>query len=348
MFRRFRKTWGFTLVELLVVIAIIGILVALLLPAVQAARQAALRMTCQNNLKQLALGAQNHHGSQQFFMTGGWGISWIGDADRGFGKQQPGGWMYNMLPYVEETALYALPADGQPDVLTEQQLEGAREMIVKPIKIINCPSRRSNGDRTFPAGSFAVNAKPFSSGAGKGDYAINCGSGTENEFAGSDPQSLAEGISPSFRWSSDSPKRQEGGVLELNGISYERSQIGIQHISDGTTKTYLIGEKYLDIGDYFSGLTQSNNETWCTGFNNDNYRTSYRTKAPGPGQPDNRARPMQDQPTVKNDFVWGSAHSGGFYMAMCDGSVRLVNYDIDLEIHYALGTRAGTEVVVEK
>src|ERR1700681_1054661 len=110
MFRR-HSTAGFTLVELLVVIAIIGVLVALLLPAVQAARESARRQQCSNNLKQLALGALNHHETQGNFPTGGWGWWWVGDADRGFKRDQPGGWIYNVLPYVEEESKYRLGGD---------------------------------------------------------------------------------------------------------------------------------------------------------------------------------------------------------------------------------------------
>ena len=99
---------GFTLVELLVVIAIIGILIALLLPAVQAAREAARRLQCKNNLKQQALGCMTHNDALGYLPSGGWDFLSLGDPDRGFGEQQPGGWMYSILPYIEHQSIYEL------------------------------------------------------------------------------------------------------------------------------------------------------------------------------------------------------------------------------------------------
>src|SRR5262245_9385622 len=98
---------AFTLVELLVVISVIAVLVGLLLPAVQQAREAARRMQCSNNLKQIGLGALNHESTHQYLPSGGWGHRWVGDADSGFGRSQPGGWVYSLLPYVEQSALHS-------------------------------------------------------------------------------------------------------------------------------------------------------------------------------------------------------------------------------------------------
>ena len=103
---RVKSKRGFTLVELLVVIAIIGILIALLLPAVNAAREAARRMGCANNLKQMGIGFLNHESTFKFLPTGGWGPNWVGDPDAGAGKLQPGGWIYNILPFIDRINTY--------------------------------------------------------------------------------------------------------------------------------------------------------------------------------------------------------------------------------------------------
>ena len=134
--RSFGSRRGFTLVELLVVIAIIGILVSLLLPAVQGAREAARITQCKNNIKQMALACRSHEAAHGHFPAGGkhWsGAAWTGDADKGFGSDQPGGWHYNILPFMEQAALHDLPQDGDPATVTTQQRDGAREMLETPV-----------------------------------------------------------------------------------------------------------------------------------------------------------------------------------------------------------------------
>jgi prepilin-type N-terminal cleavage/methylation domain-containing protein len=103
-----------TLVELLVVIAVIGVLVGLLLPAVQAARETARRLHCKNNLKQLGEAMALHHEAYCRFPSGGWGWLWVGDPDRGTGPDQPGGCVYNVLAYLEQQSLREVGKDGDP------------------------------------------------------------------------------------------------------------------------------------------------------------------------------------------------------------------------------------------
>ena len=102
---------GFTLVELLVVIAIIGVLVAMLLPAVQAVREMGRRTQCKNNLRQLGVAALAHVEKQGYFPSSGWGYGWVGDPDMGFGAKQPGGWIYNVLPYLGFDNIHDIGAD---------------------------------------------------------------------------------------------------------------------------------------------------------------------------------------------------------------------------------------------
>jgi prepilin-type N-terminal cleavage/methylation domain-containing protein len=319
---------AFTLVELLVVIAIIGILVALLLPAIQAARESARRIQCSNNLKQLSLAAANHHDVARHFPTGGWGWWWVGDPDRGFGKDQPGGWAFNLMPFTEEANAYKIASDGDPKTDTVRQKEAMREVIDKPLSLLGCPSRRG-GARSFPKpvdGKFyAYNAADAVGApmAGRGDYAINCGDRFNNELDGG-PTGLAGAAT--YKWLATPLGRNPAGAVFVTGVSFQRSEVAIRHITDGTSQTFLIGEKYLNPADYETGLDGADNETWCTGFNNDNFRSTVSLPAP-------------DTYGVSKSTNFGGVHSGIFYMSYCDGHVEPISYDIELAVYRTLGCR---------
>jgi prepilin-type N-terminal cleavage/methylation domain-containing protein len=131
---------GFTLVELLVVLAVVGILLGLMLPAIQASREAARKAECQHHLRQLATAMQTHHSAYGRFPTGGWGFVWVGDPDRGTDRRQPGGWAYNILPYLEQGQLRDV-GKGESTTVKERR---AGTPAKHPLKVFNCPSRRSS------------------------------------------------------------------------------------------------------------------------------------------------------------------------------------------------------------
>jgi prepilin-type N-terminal cleavage/methylation domain-containing protein len=159
---------GFTLVEVLVVIAIIGALIGLLLPAVQMARESSRRSSCANNLRQHAVAVKLHEGAHGIYPTGGWGAVWVGDPDAGFGPKQPGGWIYNVLPFIEQPALRELGRGLQDDA----KQSAIAKLLATPIEVFNCPSRRLPRAYPYAGASPLRNVEPPKDVA-KTDYAIN-------------------------------------------------------------------------------------------------------------------------------------------------------------------------------
>src|SRR3954453_14927337 len=147
-----RNRQRFTLVELLVVIAIIGILVALLLPAVQAAREAARRNQCVNNLKQLSLGAMNHESTMKELPSSGLGYGWVGDPNYGFGRRQPGGWIYNVLPFIEEQAIHDMGMGVGTTWNDANRKKIFADLDTKVVKTLICPSGRNGGPYALGSG----------------------------------------------------------------------------------------------------------------------------------------------------------------------------------------------------
>jgi prepilin-type N-terminal cleavage/methylation domain-containing protein len=323
---------GFTLVELLVVITIIGLLIALLLPAVEAAREAGRRMECGNNVKQLALAALNHESAIGFFPTGGWYQNWLGHPDRGFGKSQPGGWIYNILPFVEQRALHDLGA-GESGMTIEA---ANAQRISTPLAMMNCPSRRFAVLYRLHNGAYGMQFR-LTSGVvtpvARSDYAMNGG----DYMQGRDQDRL----SPSSL--TDADKRNTwDDMSQQTGISFQRSQIIMADIKDGTSNTFLIGEKYVNAVHYTDGNDFGDLATMYCGGDLELLRwTGILGKVEDEGTHWNNL-PRQDKTLVGegNNAQWfGSAHANVFNMSCCDGSVRSISFTIDGETYRRLGNR---------
>lgn len=137
-------------------------------------------------------------------------------------------------------------------------------------------------------------------------------------------------------------------MKQATGISYLRSSVTIAQISDGTSCTYMLGEKYLREDYYSTGQCPADNESMYCGYNNDNHRIT------GNDDPDqghtiaNVWAPMQDRVGYTNQHSWGSAHSGGLHMSFCDGSVKFINYTIDRSVQCRLANRKDGTVIDAK
>jgi prepilin-type N-terminal cleavage/methylation domain-containing protein len=310
---------AFTLVELLVVIAIIGTLVGLLLPAVQSARESARRAQCQNHLKQIGLAVNNHAGVHGFMPTGGWGGAWVGDPDRGFGREQPGGWVFSILPFAEQQLLHDMGA-GQAD--KDKRISIAKRDAT-PVTILNCPSRRPA--KPYPND---LNFTPRNGGSGlwhaRTDYAANAGTMRD-----------VESIGGACVGGPDTIQQMERGQFRVptpecyTGISHCASEVTLAGISDGLSNTYAVGERSLPPANYETGQLHSNDWSMYVGVQDDIYRSAYLHSSGRPAYV-----PLQDRDGLVVDQFFGSAHLAGCHFAFCDGSVQFVSYDIEPLVHW--------------
>jgi prepilin-type N-terminal cleavage/methylation domain-containing protein len=319
---------GVTLVELLVVVALVGLLLGLMLPAVQSAREAGRRLQCLANLRQLALAALSHETTHRVLPTGGWGGAWSGDPDRGFGLRQPGGWAFTILPQLEQAGLYAA-GSGLADL--EAKADQAVVRLTTPLAIFACPTRRpaatwplspAKPELRLVAVPVTVSRRPAA--VVRGDYAANMGSGTfpTNRYrSGGSPATVAEGDAMT-----DSDWQAAYGPYP-DGLVFRRSRLRLKEVTDGTTATYLLGEKYVDPAKLATGLSDDDDQCLYSGHDRDGLRVGL-----GP--------PVQDRPGHEPASIsFGSSHADGCGMATADGAVSVVDYAIDPLVHRARASR---------
>jgi prepilin-type N-terminal cleavage/methylation domain-containing protein/prepilin-type processing-associated H-X9-DG protein len=342
------KRSGFTLVELLVVITIIGILVGLLLPAVQAVRETGRRTVCENKVKEMATACMSHESKYGFLPTGGWGFLWAGEPNLGFTNRQPGGWHFNILPFLDMGALHDMGlitpyTPGNQDKVAGQQR--ARTCVA----MFNCPSRRHMEEfATAAEGMININdpgaatsitpATPLPPGVGRSDYAANSG----DSYADVDPGNPNTGYDPSFDWSSVSGTVNSTSALST-GVIFRASMIRFAQIKSSAS-TYLLGERYGQPDHYYyTGEYQCDDDQgWDQGYDWDTNRFTYSPpRRDTPSWNTNNGVVYHDYSNWVNSCndIFGSAHPAGFNMAFCDGSVRLVNFTIALNVHKQFGNR---------
>jgi hypothetical protein len=322
-----------SLIELLVVIAILASLLAALLPAIQDVREAGRRSNCQNNLRQIASALLVHHDAFGSFPSGGWGYEWVGVPERGAGSRQPGSWIYKILSEVEETELRDLGWG----ISGSEAHSAYSQRIQTPVALFVCPSRRPCSP--WPIADRFVwvpRPKPFGdvTMVARADYAINTGTADAFNFRG--PATLQQGDDLNFWRNATYPR-------EFSGVSHLRLGTSLHSITDGASCTYLVGEKYLEPENYFTGNSIGDNESLYAGYSTDLHRFAGVIENMVSSRPP-FAAPLNDN-TIPNDGTpgsirFGSAHSAGLNMAKCDGSVHFVAYSTDPMIHFRAGHRA--------
>jgi prepilin-type N-terminal cleavage/methylation domain-containing protein len=322
VFPRCNRRSGFTLVELLVVIAIIGVLVALLLPAVQAAREAARRTQCANHLKQLGLGAQNFVDNKGFFPPNRLGnvpssapstTAWLS-------------WAVVMLPYIEQQSYYSLWDETQPYSWHPESTTR------RGVPIYFCPSRRRH------TAAFSQNEPDGGKSGGLSDYAACAGNGNNDGIgANGVPNAEANGAMIGARWEADA---------SITRLLKWQSIVRVATITDGTSNTLLLGEKHVrwlnaaGTARFIWGT--ADDRTVYSMANNNNQR---RFAGLGGDGVQYTLASFVDSASVQavDNRKFGSRHPGLCQFALCDGSVRPIQNNIDLKILTRLGNREDGE-----
>jgi prepilin-type N-terminal cleavage/methylation domain-containing protein len=321
---------GFTLVELLVVIAIIGVLVALLLPAVQAAREAARRMQCANNLKQVGLGLHNYHDVHKHFPPGAshgpahvWGDRYAGHH---------GSLLARLLPFIEEQSLFDRINSKANDPTMDSVLPDGRKVYQMVVSTFICPSDETADD---------WNGNPLYHGApvsmqGQRAAQSNYGSCMGNQAFGGGPFFADE-----TRFQGPSLHGHDPTGKEISGV-FGHTAYGarISEIRDGTSKTIALGEVRPKCSWHLRDGWMHWNSLWIATTSPINYPSC-------PGEPGFDAV----NTNVSQPGKWGceqafrSSHPGGCHFVLADGSVHFLPELIDYDLYQKLGARRDSLII---
>ena len=367
-----RKHQAFTLVELLVVIAIIGILVALLLPAIQAAREAARRTSCQSNVHNIAIALLNYGTAKKVFPPG---IEYACSSNSGALDCNGDGlaawaWAAYTLPYMEQTSVYDLAGVGTtaPPIVTglANALSTLPATTIVPALQTPMPAFRCASDDGGPL----TDDQELSN-----KYRIGTNAGARSNYGG--VYGTARYTQNSLlRTQTTGPSGCTGKKAEGDGIFYRASKISEKKITDGTSKTLMLGERAtrLKVGGSDSGSgtdadTLTKNADFPGGFslfginsNNFGYSTYQGIhqvvgytgtmqvdnvlRCPGTAATDATLVLLNDSSTrIASRHGFNSNHPGGAQFALADGSVRFISNDIDQVTYGRLGSRADGEVL---
>ena len=324
---------AFTLVELLVVIAIIGVLVALLLPAVQAAREAARRTKCTNNLRQLALACHNHHDVFGTLPRNGSADHLLDSHNRGPQGQGTGccgagaprwSWIARSLPFFEQKNLF--DSAGIPTNRLNQNAQ-TLAVIATDLAVLTCPS-----DNTKPR------TRTNSADLGGVLVAVTSYKGVSGANWGTDFFGVSNDTGFSTAYTNPGLDNSFNGLEKGDGIFWRadirKGTMRLAEITDGTSNTYMIGE---DV----PMLIQWNAWAYPNGANG--------TCAIPPnvgvsvGDPNNGTGGFGNWPTR---YSFRSRHPNGLHFALADGSVRFVANTIPLLVYRAMATRTGGEAAI--
>ena len=287
-----RAAGGFSLVELLAVVAILAVLMALLLPAVQAARESARVVQCRNNLKQIGLAVQAHAHGLGAFPGGGRPYSnartKLGGAPSGYDSQW-WTWSYQILPYLEHQQLWENPDDAF--------------VAATPVVHYFCPTRRPP---TALKGGYWASHNVYRAQL---DYAGNAGTTRQ---AGDGGGILGNG--------------RDGAICRLDaGIRR------VDQIRDGLSVTLLVGEKRLNVRYCRTDQQPDDNDGYVGGFQDDVVRWGTSSTHVGPLTPAPDFVAGQYTWSTIRPSIWqfGSSHVAGPNVVLCDGSVRPIGFDVD-------------------